>query len=70
MGTVMRRFLLASAVVILAMPSSSAQEPLTLVASIDLPGVQGRIDQELNRLYLAVPHRGSQKAQIRVYEAR
>lgn len=25
---------------------------------------------ELNRLYLAVPHRGSQKAEIRVYEAR
>jgi hypothetical protein len=24
---------------------------------------------ELNRLYLAVPHRGSQKATIRVYEA-
>jgi hypothetical protein len=23
---------------------------------------------ELNRLYLAVPHRGSQKAEIRVYE--
>ena len=26
--------------------------------------------QDLNRLYLAVPHRGSQKAEIRVYEAR
>ncbi len=25
---------------------------------------------ELNRLYLAVPHRGSQKAEIRIYEAR
>ena len=25
---------------------------------------------DLNRLYLAVPHRGSQKAEIRVYEAR
>jgi DNA-binding beta-propeller fold protein YncE len=24
---------------------------------------------ELNRLYLAVPHRGSQKAELRVYEA-
>jgi DNA-binding beta-propeller fold protein YncE len=26
--------------------------------------------QELNRLYLAVPHRGSQRAEIRVFEAR
>jgi DNA-binding beta-propeller fold protein YncE len=26
--------------------------------------------QELNRLYLAVPHRGNQKAEIQVYEAR
>jgi hypothetical protein len=25
---------------------------------------------ELNRLYLAVPHRGNQKAEIRVFEAR
>jgi hypothetical protein len=25
---------------------------------------------ELNRLYLAVPHRGSQQAEIRVYEAK
>ena len=25
---------------------------------------------ELSRLYLAVPHRGSQKAEVRVYEAR
>jgi len=25
---------------------------------------------DLNRLYLAVPHRGSQKAEIRVYETR
>ena len=24
---------------------------------------------ELNRLYVAVPHRGSQKAEVRVYEA-
>ena len=24
---------------------------------------------ELNRLYLAVPHRGNQKAEIRIYEA-
>jgi DNA-binding beta-propeller fold protein YncE len=30
--------------VIFAMPSPSAQEPLSLVASIDLPGVEGRID--------------------------
>ena len=25
---------------------------------------------ELSRLYLAVPHRGGQKAEVRVYEAR
>jgi hypothetical protein len=25
---------------------------------------------DLSRLYLAVPHRGSQRAEIRVYEAR
>jgi hypothetical protein len=25
---------------------------------------------DLNRLYLAVPHRGAQKAEIRVFEAR
>jgi len=25
---------------------------------------------ELNRLYLAVPHRGTQRAEVRVYEAR
>jgi hypothetical protein len=24
---------------------------------------------ELNRLYLAVPHRGTQRAEVRVYEA-
>ena len=40
----MRHVLLASAVVMLEMPASSAQEPFTLVASIDLPGVEGRID--------------------------
>ena len=40
----MRGFLLAAALVMLAMPSSSAQEPLALVGSIDLPRVEGRID--------------------------
>ena len=40
----MRAFLLVAAAVIFAMRSSSAQEPLILVASIDLPRVDGRID--------------------------
>jgi DNA-binding beta-propeller fold protein YncE len=40
----MRRFFLSAAVMIVAMPAPSAQEPLTLVASIDLPAVEGRID--------------------------
>src|SRR5215472_5364196 len=40
----MRALLLVAALVFLAMPSSSAQQPLTLVRTIDLPRVEGRID--------------------------
>ncbi len=40
----MRALLLSAAVLIVTMPSSSAQESLTRVASIDLPRVEGRID--------------------------
>jgi hypothetical protein len=94
-------------VVVIAMPLLSADEPLTLARSIELPRVDGRIDHlafdatgqhlfvaalgnntvevldlkagthvkslrlfvpDLNRLFLAVPHRGSERAEIRVYD--
>src|SRR5712692_372946 len=39
-----RTFLSAACVALVTALSSSAQEPLTLVGSIDLPRVEGRID--------------------------
>ena len=43
-GRVMRVFLSAAFVALAGTQSPSAQEPLTLVGSIDLPRVEGRID--------------------------
>src|SRR5262249_9747910 len=40
----MRPALCAIAAMFIAMPSSSADEPLTLVGAIELPNVEGRID--------------------------
>jgi len=64
--------LAAAALVATTAAAALAEVPLRLVQTISLPGVPGRIDHLAidlpgRRLYLAVPARGAQQAEIRVY---
>ena len=46
-----------------------AEGPLKLTQTIPLPGVGGRIDHlAVEHLFVAVPHRGNQSAEIRRYQ--
>ena len=73
----MKGAFLAAAIIFLFGLGLDAAEPsaLKLVQTIPLPGVTGRfdhfaIDIKGQRLFVAVPDRGPQKAEIRVFEAR
>ena len=50
-------------------------QPLTLKNRIELPNVNGRIDHfstdvKGQRLFVAVPHRGEQRAEVLVFEVK
>jgi hypothetical protein len=68
----MRSFMAAAVLVLVVTQPRATREPLRLLRAIALPGVEGRIDHlTLDPTgQLAVPHRGAQRAEIRVYEVK